>query len=99
MSVVTVVARIYPKPGKEDEVASLLVEMAAAVRASEPDCLVYRPHSSAKEPVVFLFYEQYRSREAFDVHRKAPHLAQFRDRMQDLLAQPTEVAFYNALTS
>ncbi|MBI2324651.1 MAG: antibiotic biosynthesis monooxygenase [Chloroflexi bacterium] len=75
MSEVTVVARIHPKPGKEDEVARLLVEMAAAVRASEPDCLVYRPHRSAKEPVVFLFYEQYRSREAFDVHRKAPHLA------------------------
>lgn len=98
MSEVTVVARIHPKPGKEDEVGGLLVEMAAAVRAHEPDCLVYRPHRSAKEPVVFLFYEQYRSREAFDFHRKAPHLAPFRDRMQDLLAQPTEVTFYTALT-
>ena len=40
--VLTVVARIHPKAGRESEVEGLLVKMAAAVRQHEPDCLVYR---------------------------------------------------------
>ena len=59
--VLTVVARIHPKAGRENEVEGLLVKMAAAVRQHEPDCLVYRPHRSVAgggEPTVFYFYEQ-----------------------------------------
>lgn len=97
-NVLTVVARIYPKAGHEADVEALLVKMAAAVRKAEPDCLVYRPHRAAKEPVVFLFYEQYRSAEAFDFHRTAPPLAAFRERMKPLLAKPTEVEIYRSLT-
>ncbi len=44
---VTVVARIYPKAGKDDEVAALLVQMAEAVRHNEPDCLVPTWRASA----------------------------------------------------
>ncbi len=75
------------------------MQMAEAVRRNEPDCIVYRPHRLAKEPVVFLFYEQYRSREAFDFHAKAPHLVDFRARMTELVAKPTEVEFYSVLTT
>lgn len=94
----TVVAKIYPKAGKENEVAALLVKMADAVKQAEPDCLVYRPHRAAKDPPVFLFYEQYRSRAAFDFHRSAPHLAAYRDRMKELLDRPVEVEIYDSLT-
>jgi quinol monooxygenase YgiN len=97
---VTVVARIYPKAGKDDEVGALLVQMAEAVRQNEPDCLVYRPHRLAGHggAAPFFFYEQYRSKEAFDLHRSAPHLAGFRGRLKDLLARPTEVEIYSPLT-
>lgn len=96
---VTIVARIHPKPGREDEVAALLVQMAEAVRRHEPECLVYRPHRPTGDGAgPFLFYEQYRSMAAFDSHRKAPHLAAFRSQMKDLLARPTEVELYSALT-
>lgn len=98
MSEVAVVARIYPKPGREAEVGALLVEMAETVRKHEPDCLVYRPHRSSTEPVVFLFYEQYKSMPAFEFHRTAAHLADFRAKMKELVAKPTEVEFYSALT-
>ena len=70
--VLTVVARIHPKAGRESEVEGLLVKMAAAVRQHEPDCLVYRPHRSTGEPTVFYFYEQYRTDAAFEFHRTAP---------------------------
>jgi len=97
-NVFTVVAKIYPRAGKEDEVAALLVKMADAVRQAEPDCLVYRPHRTAKDPSLFLFYEEYRSHAAFEFHRTAPHLAAYREQMKGLLDRPTEVEFYHSLT-
>ena len=97
-NVLTVVARIYPKAGKEDEVSALLVKMADAVKQAEPDCLIYRPHRAAKDPVIFLFYEQYRSLAAFDFHRTAPHLAGYREQLKGLLDKPTEVEIYHSLT-
>jgi len=96
--VLTVVATIYPKAGKEDEVGALLVEMAEAVRRSEPDCLIYRPHRLTTDPAVFLFYEQYRSDVAFEFHKTAPHLAAYRAQMKGLLRQPTEIELYRSLT-
>lgn len=97
--VLTVVARIHPKAGKESEIETLLVKMAAAVRQHEPDCLVYRPHRSTAEPTTFYFYEQYRTDAAFEFHRTAPHLAQYRAEMRELVARPTEIDLYRSLTA
>jgi quinol monooxygenase YgiN len=97
-NVLTVVARIYPRPGQEDEVQSLLVQMADAVRQAEPDCLVYRLHRASQGPVVFCFYEQYRSDAAFEFHKTAPHLGAPRARLRELLARPTEIELYRSLT-
>lgn len=96
--IVTVVARLRPKPGREDELEALLREQVRAVREAEPDCLVYRLHRTTSEPVVFCFYEQYRSAEAFEHHRRAPHLAAFQDARRELAAGPAEVELYRALT-
>lgn len=96
--VFTVVAKIYPKPGKENELEAILRRQVEAVRKAEPECLVYRPHRSTKEPVHFLFYEQYRSEGAFDFHRKAPHLAAFQEQRKDLVARPAEIEIYRSLT-
>jgi quinol monooxygenase YgiN len=97
--VLTVVAKIHPKAGKEAEIEALLVKMAAAVRQHEPDCLVYRPHRSTGDPAVFYFYEQYRSDAAFEFHRTAPHLAAYRTEMRELVSRPTEVDLYRSLTA
>lgn len=97
--VLTVVARIHPKAGKEAEVEALLVKMAAAVRQHEPDCLVYRPHRYTGEPTIFYFYEQYRTDAAFEFHRMAPHLVAYRTEMRALVSRPTEVDLYRSLTA
>ena len=96
--VFTVVAKIYPKPGKENELEAILRQQVEAVRKAEPDCLVYRPHRSVNEPVHFLFYEQYRSEAAFELHRKAPHLAAFQERRKDLVARPPDIEIYRSVT-
>jgi quinol monooxygenase YgiN len=98
--VLTVVAKVRAAKGKGDALAALLKEQAAAVRKAEPGCLVYRPHRSKKDPELFLFYEQYKDDAAFDAHRKAPHLAGFRERREKegLTEGAVEVEIYRSLT-
>ena len=98
--VLTVVAKIRAAAGKGDALAALLREQAAAVRRAEPGCLVYRPHRSSRDPDLFYFYEQYADDAAFEAHRKAPHLAAYRERREreGLTAGPPEVEIYRSLT-
>jgi len=98
--VLTVVARVRAAKGKGDALAALLKKQVAAVRAAEPGCLVYRPHRSTKDPDLFIFYEQYKDDAVFDAHRKAPHLAAYRERREKegLTAGAVEVEFYRSLT-
>ena len=98
--VLTVVAKIRAARGKGDALAALLAEQVAAVRAAEPGCLVYRPHRSTTDPDLFIFYEQYADDAAFDAHRRAPHLAAYRERREreGLIEGPAEVEIYRPLT-
>jgi len=98
--VLTVVAKIRAAKGKGDALAALLAEQAAVVREAEPGCLVYRPHRSTRDPDLFVFYEQYRDQAAFDAHRKAPHLAAYRERREreGLIEGVAEVEIYRSLT-
>ncbi len=98
--VLTVIATVRAAKGKGDALAALLAEQAAVVRQAEPGCLVYRAHRSAKDPDVFLFYEAYADDAAFDAHRKAPHLAAFRERREKerLTEGAVEVEIYRSLT-
>jgi quinol monooxygenase YgiN len=99
-NVLTVIAKVRAANGKGDALAALLTEQAAVVRSAEPGCLVYRPHRSTKDPDLFLFYESYQDEAAFDAHRKAPHLASFRERREreGLIEGPVEVEIYRSLT-
>jgi quinol monooxygenase YgiN len=98
--VLTIVAKIRAAKGKADALAALLREQVAAVRAAEPGCLVYRPHRSTNDPDLFIFYEQYKDDEAFEAHRKAPHLARYRERREreGLTEGAVEVEIYRSLT-
>ena len=78
--VLSIVAKIRAAKGKGDALAALLAEQAAVVKKNEPGCLVYRPHRSTKDPDVFIFYEQYKNDAAFEAHRKAAYLAEYRAR-------------------
>jgi quinol monooxygenase YgiN len=98
---VTVVAKIRAAKGKGDALAALLTEQSAAVRKAESGCLVYRLHRSAKDPELFLFYEVYRDDAALDAHRKAPHLAAYRERREKngLTEGAVEVEIFRSLTA
>ena len=98
--VLTVVARLRAANGKGDALAALLSEQAAAVRKAEPGCLVYRAHRSTTDPELFLFYEMYADDAAFDFHRKAQHLAAYRQRREKegLTVGAAEVEVFRSFT-
>lgn len=100
MTQLTVVARLRAAPGKGDRLAAFLSEQCAVVRATEPGCTAYRLHRSTDDPDLFLFYEAYVDDDAFETHRRSPHLAAFRKRRDDegLTAGPAEVQLFRALT-
>jgi quinol monooxygenase YgiN len=60
------------KPGHEDEVAELLVQLTAATR-TEPGCRMYLAHRSTTDTRRFFLYELYDDQTAIDAHRAAPH--------------------------
>ncbi|MGH2540425.1 MAG: putative quinol monooxygenase [Actinomycetota bacterium] len=66
-------ARYRAKPGQGDIVERTLLEMAEAVRRTEPGCLVYRAARSTEEPEIFVLYEEYEDEAALLAHRETPH--------------------------
>jgi quinol monooxygenase YgiN len=97
--VLTVVAKVRAAPGKGDALAALLVEQVATVRSTEPGCVAYTAHRSTSDPDLFIFYEQYEDDAAFDVHRRSPHLAAYRERREaeGLIARPAEVETFRPI--
>ena len=75
-------ARYHAREGQGDLVERTLLEMADAVRADEPACLVYRAARSTEDPNVFVLYEEYANEEALLAHRETPH---FRDLIEGVV--------------
>ena len=99
-NVLTVVARIRAAKDKGDALAALLSEQVGVVRSTEPGCLTYRVHRSVDDPLLFLFYEMFKDEAAFDVHRKSPQLAAFRQRREreGLTDGAAEVQIFRSMT-
>lgn len=70
---VTFIARLKARPGKEAEAEAGLKEMAASVQAREPGALAYLCHRVADRPGEFLFYEVYADEAAKEAHMRTPH--------------------------
>lgn len=68
----TVVARYRTLPGREEEVLTLLAEVARATRA-EPANLRYRVHQGVDDPRAVLLYEEYEDAAGFAAHRETAH--------------------------
>lgn len=93
----TVVARIRAKAGLEEQVREALLALVAPTRA-ETGCLNYDLHQSQDDPGLFLFYENWRSRQDLEAHLQTPHLQQFLARAPELLAEPVEITYWDMLS-
>lgn len=80
----TVVAVMRAKPGREQEVRELLEGLIEPTRAEEGN-VTYALHQGAQDPAVFVFYENWAGQEALDAHFGTPHLQQALPRIPELL--------------
>ncbi len=80
----SVVATMRAKPGKEQELREVLEALIAPTRA-EADCVTYALHQGAQDPAVFVFYENWTSQAALDAHLATPHLQAALPKIPELL--------------
>lgn len=76
MSVLTIVANITAKADKVELLSAELEKLIAPTRA-EAGCVQYELHQDNNNPAHFLFYECWESRELWQAHMNAPHVAAF----------------------
>ena len=76
MSKLTIVANIHAKADKVDLVKAELEKLIAITRA-EAGCLQYDLHQDNDNPAHFMFYENWETRDLWQTHMGAPHLAAY----------------------
>jgi quinol monooxygenase YgiN len=87
------VVRIKVAEGNEERAAQIIPELARASRA-EPGCEQYVPCRDPEDPRSYLFYEQYRDRDAFEAHGASEHFQRLAvGELWGLLAGPRERTF------
>ncbi len=63
----TIVARITPVAGKEDELETAMKDLVRGTRV-EPGCMQYDLHRTTENPCVFVFYENWESEAHWHAH-------------------------------
>ena len=86
----SIVATLKAKPGQEDALKSIALQLAAAVRANEPGCLLYTL-SKGDDPVTYVFMERYANDEALAAHRGTDHFRSLGREMGAFMDGPPSV--------
>ncbi|MGI9488501.1 MAG: putative quinol monooxygenase [Geminicoccaceae bacterium] len=76
MANLTIVANIHARPDKDDLIKAELLKLIPITRA-EAGCIQYDLHQDNENPAHFLFHEKWESRELWQTHMNAPHLAAY----------------------
>jgi quinol monooxygenase YgiN len=67
---ITIFATLKVKEGKMDEATAAIKDVVAKIKASEPGCLAYIPHTvrGAGNENIIMMYERYTDKDALKVH-------------------------------
>jgi quinol monooxygenase YgiN len=67
---ITIIATLKVKEGKMDEAVAAIKSAAASIKAGEPGCIDYVPHSvkGAGNENLIIMYEKYADKDAFKAH-------------------------------
>lgn len=85
-----VIATFTAVPGAADEIARMLGDYAASVRA-EPGNLVFHAGRRTDDPDAFVVYELYADEAAFQAHLAAPYGPPFNEALAPLIREPRSV--------
>jgi quinol monooxygenase YgiN len=75
--VISITAILRAKPGEEAKLLAALLDVAAHVRANEPDTLGFHVSRDLENPAVFTTYERFADRAAMDAHNGSDAVARF----------------------
>jgi quinol monooxygenase YgiN len=93
----TVVAQVKAKPGKEREVREALASLVAPSR-KDAGCMSYDLHQATDNPALFLFYENWASRDHLDRHLQKPDLQTVLTRVGQWAAEPPSITFWENIS-
>jgi quinol monooxygenase YgiN len=90
------VVRMTARAGEEERAAELIPRLVEASSA-EPGNVHYLAHRDPEDPRVFLMYEQYRDKAAFEEHGQAEHFKTLAVGELFGLMETRERSFYETL--
>lgn len=88
MSKVTVVAKLVANPDAVEQLKYELLKLITPTR-HENGCLEYRLHQDNADPAVFIFYENWESRDCLDNHLATPHYRSYAAAVAKLIRDKT----------
>jgi quinol monooxygenase YgiN len=92
----TVVAQVKAKPGKESLVQQELLSLVAPSR-KDAGCLNYDLHQSLDNPAIFMFHENWTSKAHLDQHLQKPDLQAVLARVGQLVAEPPQITLWEKI--
>jgi len=92
VSRIVIFTRLTAAPGKRAGMRDALDQLAVSTRG-EPGNEVFVVHEARDEPDVLLGYEVFRDEDALTAHRATEAVAQARERLDDLLAEPPVITY------
>ena len=96
-SLLTVLARLQAKPGKESELRQALLGLINPTRL-EPGCVRYDLHESNEKPGLFFFYEIWKSSQALAQHFETHHLRDMQKKAPELLSEPLDLQYLSMIS-
>lgn len=84
----TFLARMTVKAGREDEFVRLAKQLTEKVNANEPDTLAYEFYKLRDEERGYAVYEKFSSEEAEQAHQKTDYFAKLAPPLVDCLDGP-----------
>ena len=91
-----VIATLKVQDGKQAGFEDLMKELAAQVRANEPDCTFYQLHKT-DDPTSYIMLEQYTSEAALGAHRDTPHFKELGGRLGEFLGGAPDIQILPAV--
>ncbi len=90
---ITVTARMKAKRGMEGPAKQELLALTGPTRA-EAGCISYDLHCATADPSLFLFFENWRSKEDLDRHLEMPYIKEVFAKAEELFEHPPEVTLW-----
>ena len=88
MTQLTIIANIHANPGQTELVQAELEKLIPITRA-EAGCIQYDLHRDNTNTAHFMFFENWESRELWQAHMNAPHLAAYMQATDGAVAEFT----------